>query len=685
MKKPLLFLTIFALSFFLSDAQAQTDTTKYDLGRVQLKKSLTQAITVKGADLEKMPFTNLSDAINVWLYGVYGGQTIYTPVIDGVIMTDVNALSIYDIEEITLVQNAATMLNGATSQRLLLLIKTRKNHQGKFGIEAAGQTNNVKFHDNSSGTKSDARSYDQYYLSGYVNTANINAGVSADYQRDAMPMTQTLSAAGGYTNVNKRVLNRYKLNGYLDANLGKSVLNISAGYVPQSGDEAITGRSITSSASVNTSLATKLKDNLYYSNISLKSSLWGFQNTLTGGYEHFKNTVDQTEFSDVSSSFNPYSVSITYGNAGTSNNYVIKDNLSYKLQSGGWEVEPNLNFMYRYYKNAASVIANYQALAPNGTPFADSTANYRNNGSVSKGGTLTPALNINYRNAFALQAGFETVLSTQSGEINGNKPERIYPFASVMLNLTALGGKEISSTAFSLFGSFAKSGSETTDSYNLLSDINNNYFVYPSSNPDSTKETVTGNPYQTFNQWQIGTTLSLFKNKLIFDYTYNSRQYNTMVEFEEYDGYNQIYINYYNAIYSSIKTHRFGIDMGWIKSNKFSWRTNFNASYIKTKLNYPGITGSQNGHVVTGGLINRLDGKKIFLGADVLYLYNRPTSNYDHYNAFNLQNLYAGVRLSINGIKNLEIFANMRSMVQSKSPTLLDNRKYYGLGFKAGL
>lgn len=682
MKKTLsLCITIF-LCFFLSKTKAQTDTSKYDLGRVQIKKNLSQAITIKGADLEKMPFTNLSDAINVWLYGVYGGQTIYTPVIDGVVMTDVNALSIYDIDEITLVQNAATTFNGATSQHLLLLIKTRRSRQGKFGIEAAGQTNGVKLRTNSADTKSSARFYNQYYLSGYLNTAKVNAGLSADYQRDAMPMTQSLSASGGYTNENKRVINRYKFNGYLDANLGKSILNISAGYVPQSGDEAGTEHTVTSSATANSSLVTKLKDNLYYSNISLKSSLGGFQNTLTGGYEHFKNTVNQTVLTDVDASFGPYSVSATEENAGTSNNYVIKDNLSYQLKSGGWEIEPDLNFMYRYYKNTGAVAANYQAFTPSGIPFADSTANYSNNGSVNKGATLTPALNINYGKALTLQAGFETVVSTQSGEINGNKPQRIYPFAAVMLNLTALNGKENSNTGLSLFGSFAKSGSETTDSFNLLTDINTNYFVYPSTNPDSTKNIVIGNPYQTFNQWQIGITLSLFKNKLVFNYTYNTRQYNTINVFGSYDSYSQFYFNYYVAMNSSIKTHRFGVDMNWVKSDKLSWRTNFNTSYIKTTLNYSNI--SQNNHVVTGGLINRIDSRKVFFGADVLYLYNRPTSN-DHYNAFNLQNLYAGVRLNVNGVKNLEVFANMRSMIQSKSPTLLDDRKYYGLGFKLGL
>ena len=145
MKKPLLLCTIF-LCFFLSKTKAQTDTTKYDLGRVQINKQLAHGITIKAADLEKMPFASLADAINVWLYGAYGSAVSYVPVIDGIVMTDVNALSIYDIDEITLVQHATTVLNGASLQQFLLLIKTRRNRPGKSGIAAAGQTNLVKLH-----------------------------------------------------------------------------------------------------------------------------------------------------------------------------------------------------------------------------------------------------------------------------------------------------------------------------------------------------------------------------------------------------------------------------------------------------------------------------------------------------------------------------------------------------------
>src|ERR1700761_9552621 len=87
-------------------AKAQSDTSNYDLGRIFVKRQFTQSITVKGHDLEQYQFSDLADAINVWFYGTYSNASTLVYVIDGNIINDVNAYSIYDIDEITLVQNA---------------------------------------------------------------------------------------------------------------------------------------------------------------------------------------------------------------------------------------------------------------------------------------------------------------------------------------------------------------------------------------------------------------------------------------------------------------------------------------------------------------------------------------------------------------------------------------------------
>jgi len=70
MLKPLLLLSILIVFCFFS-ASAQTDTSSYDLGRISVMKNFTQTITIKGSDLERYQFSDLADAVNVWLYGTY--------------------------------------------------------------------------------------------------------------------------------------------------------------------------------------------------------------------------------------------------------------------------------------------------------------------------------------------------------------------------------------------------------------------------------------------------------------------------------------------------------------------------------------------------------------------------------------------------------------------------------------
>lgn len=673
MKRTLLLCTAIFLCFFLSETKAQTDTTKYDLGRLQMDKKLTQTITIKAADLEKLPFSTLTDAINVWLYGVYGAHQSYVFVIDGVVMTDVNALSIYDIDEITLVQNAAAVLNGASPQQFLLLIKTRRNRPGKYGFDVTGQTNLVKPYINQNTTgKNSSRGYNQYYLSGYVNTGNIHAGLSADFQRDAIPLTQQLSATG-YNNSTED-LNRYKLNAYLDASLGaSSILSISAGYVPQNGDGSVNAYSLSSSGSTTSTAMNTIKENLYYNNISLKSAFSGFTNTLTGAFQHVTSNNGINTF-QVTTVGGNYTITQNHSITNTADNLLFKDNLAYTIKSGNWKIEPNLNIMYRHYKTTGNQINNYAYYAGS-APFADSTATSSNN-LIIKQSLLTPAININYRNVLMLQGGFEVMLSTPISNTYGFKPKRTYPFASVMLNVI---DKEKHTNGLSIFGSFANTNSYMGDINNYVAYIStvNSQFVSTTYYMPSTTGLV--NLYNNFNQLQAGANFSLIHEKLLLTYNFSN---------QKFDGSNDTYHYYYAG---KLYVHRLGFDMNWVKTDKFNWETNLNVSFIKGILNY-NAPAEITHHLTTGGFINRLNYKKAFLGADVLYLLQDNasysyTSVVDKNHGVSLQNLYAGLKIAIKGIKSSEVYVNARNLIESKGANIqvLDTRKYYGLGFKLGL
>ncbi len=73
-----------------------------------------------------MPFVNLSDAISVWLYGVYTLPSTVVYIVDGNPVVDVNSYSVFDIEEVTLVQSAAALSGTSGTQQEVVLVKTKR-------------------------------------------------------------------------------------------------------------------------------------------------------------------------------------------------------------------------------------------------------------------------------------------------------------------------------------------------------------------------------------------------------------------------------------------------------------------------------------------------------------------------------------------------------------------------------
>lgn len=88
---------------------------------------ILQTVTIRGSYLQKIPFGTLSEVIAPWLQGTMNSKSHLVFVVDGNLVNDVNAWSIYDIEEITLVQNAMVQVNGAINQQQLVLVKTKRN------------------------------------------------------------------------------------------------------------------------------------------------------------------------------------------------------------------------------------------------------------------------------------------------------------------------------------------------------------------------------------------------------------------------------------------------------------------------------------------------------------------------------------------------------------------------------
>jgi hypothetical protein len=332
------------------NAKAQTDTSNYDLGRISVKKDFTQSVTIKAADLEHYQFTDLTDAIKVWFYGTYTNTGSVVYVVNGNIITDVNAYSIYDIDEITLVQSALAQVSGAAPGQQLILIKLKTNHPGKQGVTVAGQTSLVNSHDpnKKGGLKSTTNLYDQYYVSAYKNIGQVNAGVSADLQRDVLPaLTDT-----DLSKVNALHFTRIKLNGYLNATLWRGTYaNLGINYAPQQNGFSDAYKFYQGSAEPQDGHTyVGMVQHLVNISFALNSHIIaGLNNTLSVAYSRYNEFENDSlhntnHFAYTTGDLNTYTNTLSYQKM---ENALMRDNLWYDAHIGQVTVTPAINLSYR--------------------------------------------------------------------------------------------------------------------------------------------------------------------------------------------------------------------------------------------------------------------------------------------------------------------------------------------------
>ncbi len=668
LRKAALLLTVSLIYF---NADAQLDTSYYDLGRIRIKKEFAQSVTIKGADLEKFPATNLSDAIAAWVSGVYTRTNGLTYVIDGDLINDVNAYSIFDIKTVTLIENATTMLNGAIQQQNLVLITTRKDRDGKSGFDVAGQTNLINLRNNNSPNTYKATYYHQYYISAYKTVGDMHFGASADYQHDAIaaPVIITSNSIGNKT----LKLDRFKLYGFFDSKIGNSsLLNIGVNYVPETQNMNFT---YTGFSPIYTEVETDdIRPALLNTKISLSSKFLGaLSNLVSFNYNNISG--DQNSALTNLQTGNNYNENLVAN--WSFHNFLVRDNLQYLLTAGDWTIEPSMNLSFRFSKEneAETNLANF---SNSGLIIQQSTSHQE-----YKVYLLTPSLNISYKSIFNIQGGLAANLSTVNGD------QKNSPFVTASVDVLRLSNVP-DSYSWKLFGSYSNSGNYYDNNATLL-DFNNYQTIPPSYYSNGNVNLVFQPVNHSFHNFQAGTVVSFFSNKLSVNYNFEKRQYVSLVNVVTGNS------NSYTYPLFNSQLHRVGITANVIDNSKLKWFTTVNANRVDYKYAfnlYPlgtSVTSPSYNKEWTGGWVNQLQVGKLSFGADMLYLVNRAsvfTYNYSPYgysHSFVLQNAYISYHIKTKAVKALEVYANTRNLVQNSASTITDNRKFYGMGFKVGL
>jgi hypothetical protein len=709
MKKLALSLPLVAIASCLCmEATAQNDSAWLDAGTLKLRKTLTQTISIKGTELEKMSFTNLTDAIGAWLYGAYANTNTLTYVVDGIPLGDVNGYSVYDIEEVDLVQNALMQVNGVSLQQQLVLITTRKKNGSGKGITVGAQTGLVNsFFTDDPNTRKPERSYNNFYHQYYVGInrdwKNIRYGISASYQRDAFPSTK-----GDSIQVfTPDHLNRWRMNGYMAISLGdKNEIALQVNYTPQNSGAA----GIHSSVANNESINDRSDGHQYLFNPSVRwsSALGkGWKNELQVAW---LTTTDKTN-EETSASFpdtlrQPYSSSVETS-AFSANQHAehlfIRDHLSYTWQTGGWNIVPSLNASYEHIKDAVSELQYSTSFG--GTQISEQ--------SQSAKGTqylLTPAVDVLYKDIVDMQAG---LLDNVSNNYSVGGVQRVFPFVSSSTDILAWRSAK-SPSSLKLFVSAAKSPNLSTRDY-ALEDFSNapttmtpvvafgsyNYLggggsifspgglYIPSARPSNWA-------------WEAGASFSTAGHRLEINYNFERNRNMAYVQIYIPIGGNGSGFGYYNDVFR-FTTQRLGIMAKLVEGGVFLWQSGLTLAGITAKsdlngpVNYGGsVTGdlSASHPSWTGGWVNRLGYKNLSFGLAMLYHFNEdpnmnilfyPSAPLSKVNSLLLQNIYVGYHLLVSGTQSLELYLNSRNLVHNRQSDLDDGRRYYGIGGKMGI
>lgn len=663
-------------------AQDSTATSTLTLARVSLKKEFTQSITIKGTDLERMPFASLSDALQAWGYGYSSGNTNIVYAVDGVMINDVNVYSKYDIEEVVLVQNAVSTLNGAVATQILALVKTRKSGPKPSGFTVAGQSYQVradpKQSSNTPTVESTKNYFHNYHIGGYLNSKTVQFTLSANYLRDVAPSFPATDVRV----VQPQHNDRFGFNASLHTQLGRAhELTFRINATPQSGEYEVRRNGGTPVSDYYNLY--REKTTIINPSVGLKSTLLpGFINELTASFGTGKGKADvEREVKNGQGGIENYYQAHSTTKA---KQWVIMDNITYHAPlNNDWSLDPSLNLFYRHVKydmESASI-----TVTPGGG--LGGATNITTNTMGQKGGIflLTPSVNLYYRKSFNFQAGVQTNLS----KTNGTDINKVLPFATTSIDVVKL-FRPNGSTSLQLFGSVGQSDNLGDYRLNLETTL-----YIPTIGFVSYLPVII--PFQkktTLWNWQTGTRLGLWNGRLALNYAYESRSYISAMVVEMRGNPNP------SIVYAELLSRSHTINLQWQVLNRQSlnWRTSLSATTAKQKIQnlqtgipitpLPGTSLSRK-NSWTGGWANRFAFRHLTVGMDVLYLFNpdatSPGLTSTRIDAVSMANVYLGYVFPLNSNRTVELYANSRNPLQDKDLKNIESYKYYGLGFKATL
>lgn len=665
MKKVTLPLLVTALGFMQQQAVAQNDSAYLDLLRYRTSQQSVQSFTITGEQLSRMPYTDLGQAIGVWMAPALatGSNTVF--MVDGTLVNDVNIYSIQDVAMVTFVQSGPGQMMGLTrAQQYLVLIITKRNTSGQLQWRAAGATAYVNQLGDASAK---AGFYHQYSLSVSNGTRKFNYGASMGYTHDVFPQT----ADYAQKKQNPLRQNRYRVNAWLDAVVAQNhTFRLDAAYLTQRHTNKNSGTWATGDMQDEDLLN---KDHVLNLKASVSSSLGaGFTNHIGADFYDVNFKGDETQSHSPSGSIRKPQTD------NHSRNWMIEERFSYKKRYRGQYFMASADARYRHIDYSSAKFTGTYTYYPGGLPTAIALQqSWQATGAKSL--YITPTVAWGVDGMVDVQAG---VLYSALKDDMDNK--HFFPFASASVDVLHCVSKN-APVSLRLYSSIAAVKDFPELSWVKLSNLSQQTdLLDPGASP---LEGAYLNPYVVYDvrttkatRFQGGARLGLLQNRLLFDYSYNKSgipSYQYVYVSGQYTGTqaNTPYVRHRAAVSVKTDSDKFNwlgvLSFNWVKSRtELPFFTVGGAPYLKTRNSF-----------TTAGFANRLTYGSWFGAVDVVAAFNKMSGGKNR-NAATLQELHVGRKFTPKAA-SVELYAFTRTPFNNTIVLLADIRRYYGVGCTA--
>jgi hypothetical protein len=653
-------------------ASAQrADSSRYDIGYLTLNKAFTQHVTIRGEDLEKMPFSNLTEATRAWLFGAYTAPASISFVVDGNPVADVNSYPIFDIESVTWIDNAVGTAAYGNTQRQLVLVTTRRG-KSKEGLRVAAQAGLVK--DDSNGDPTNTGVVHHYYVGVYKNLGKVSFGVSADWQRDVMPQLKNEN------NDPKIALNlqRWRFNGWLDWRPdAQNIIRVQMGYVPQKAQDEYVYPNSGPYTSIGVVRSHYTAPQLSWEGHWLR----GLRNKFDAEYLHSGHDLQSTTIQVFDNVAPPVTGTNSSEHTVAADRVVLRDRLEYTAKAGNWQIVPALDLSYHHIDEKSTSIA----FQTNGTVigYADTT---EQKGSLFY---LAPAVDFTLTRVLDINVG---LLVNGSSKVDTAK-RRFFPFVTAAIDLLHL-RNTMGAAGLKVFGSYGLRPNLYIDDYTLpdfsggggsqsLIDV---FYGAPGYYHDNGAVlTLNFGKQPECWTWQTGAEYASANGLVTVQYSFERRSFSLLAIGQT----TQIGFQPWTASF-----HHGDVRFKVVDAKGVRWLTGFNVSLLRSKadtIEYAANLGAGNNVAIgdhypdkyswTGGWVNRLTVGGFTAGLDVLYhMGGTPAVTGFPKNTAAVPNVYAGYRWALPGARQLELFVESRGLVMNTHNDFIDGRRFYTLG-----